>query len=118
MKAVSRRRRHTTVALRNICRLSIHLSLEKSEVVIVSIAYKHLMGGSQVVGVRLILGASSNRKRGNGQKLEHRNFYLNMRTNFFTARVTEHWNNVPREVVESPLEILKTHLDAFLHNLL
>ena len=36
----------------------------------------------------------------------------------FTARVTERWNRLLREVVESPLEIFKTHLDAFLLNLL
>ena len=37
----------------------------------------------------------------------------------FTLKVTEHWNRLPREVVESPsLEIFKTHLDAFLCNLL
>ena len=36
-----------------------------------------------------------------------------------TVRETEHWNRLPREVGESPfLEILKTHLDAFLCNLL
>jgi len=30
--------------------------------------------------------------------------------------VTEHWNRLTREVVESPLEIFNTHLDAFLCN--
>lgn len=35
----------------------------------------------------------------------------------FTLRVTEYCNKLPREVVESPsVEIIKTHVDAFLHN--
>jgi len=42
-----------------------------------------------------------------------------MRKNFFPVRVTEHWNRLPREVVESPsLEIFKTRLNKFLYNLL
>ena len=42
-----------------------------------------------------------------------------MRKNLFTLRVTEHWNRLPREIVESPsLEIFKTHLDKVFYNLL
>jgi len=61
----------------------------------------------------------SNRTRGTRHKLKHRKFLLNMRKNFFLLRVTEHWNRLPREVVESPsLEIFKTRLDAVLCSLL
>ena len=38
---------------------------------------------------------------------------MTMRKNFFTAMVTE--NRLPRVVVESSLEIFRSHLDAFLY---
>jgi len=42
-----------------------------------------------------------------------------LRKNFFTVTVTEHWNSLLREAVEYPsLEIFRTHVDAFLCDLL
>jgi len=68
---------------------------------------------------RLFSAVPSRRTRDNEHELKHRKFHLNKRKNFFTLRVTEPWNRLPREVVESPsLEIFKICLGKVLCSLL
>ncbi|KGL85516.1 hypothetical protein N309_10283, partial [Tinamus guttatus] len=77
--------------------------------------YKYLKRGSEEDGAGLFSVVATNRTRGNGHKLKHQKFHRNLRKKFLTVRVTEHWNRLPREVVESPsLEIFKSHLDTVL----
>ncbi|KFQ15040.1 hypothetical protein N330_13340, partial [Leptosomus discolor] len=53
-----------------------------------------------------------------GFKLEKGRFWLDIRKKFFNMRVVDHWNRVPREVVEAPsLEPFKARLDGALSNL-
>ena len=77
--------------------------------------YKYLRCGSHSGEAGLFSVVRGDRTRGNGLKLLQRKFRTNVCKNLFTVRLTEHWNRLPREVVESPsLEIFKTRLDAYL----
>ena len=68
---------------------------------------------------KLFSVVSGDRTSGDGQKLERRKFCTNMWNLFITVGVMERLNRLLREVVDSPsLEIFKTHLDAYLCNLL
>jgi len=82
-------------------------------------ADKYLQGGGQEDGARLCSVVPSDRTRGSRHKLKPRKFQLNMRKNFFTLRMAEPWNRLPREVVDSPsLKIFTTRLDLVLCSLL
>ena len=79
--------------------------------------YKYLRCGGQSGEASLFSVVRGDRTRGNGHKLQK--FRTNVHKNFFTVRVTEHWNRLPREVVESPsLEIFKICKDTFLCDVL
>ncbi|GAB0205727.1 hypothetical protein GRJ2_003038300 [Grus japonensis] len=64
--------------------------------------YTYLKEGDIKDGARLLSVVPSDRTRGNGHKLKHRKFPLNIRKHFFTVRLTEHWHRLPKEMVESP----------------
>ena len=53
--------------------------------------HKCLKGGCREDGVRLFAVVPRDRTRGNGRKLEHRRFLLEIRKRFFTVRVMEPW---------------------------
>ena len=82
--------------------------------------YKYLKGGGrQRDEARLFSMVCRDRTRNNDLELVHRNFHTNTPKNFFRVMVTEHWNKLPREVVESPtVEIFKICLDVYLCSLL
>ncbi|RMC10139.1 hypothetical protein DUI87_12938 [Hirundo rustica rustica] len=74
--------------------------------------YNHLKGGCGQVGIRLFSSAARDRTRGHSLKMHQGRFRLGIGKKFFTERVTEHWNGLPRKVVELlSQEVFKKRLD-------
>ena len=81
--------------------------------------YKYLRCRGQRDKDRLFSAVHGDRTKRNDHKWKHRKFNTNEHKNFFTVRVTKHWNGMPRGVVgASSRETFKTCLYANLYSLL
>ena len=80
--------------------------------------FQYLKGGYKEDGDSLFTRSHMEKTRGNGYKLLLGRFRLDTRGKFFTMRTISHWNNLPREVVDSPtLDTFKIQLDRVLGHL-
>ncbi|KFP40703.1 hypothetical protein N324_12277, partial [Chlamydotis macqueenii] len=82
-------------------------------------AFQDLKGAYRKAGEKLFSRARCDRAGDNGFKIEGDRFRLDIRNKFFTVRVVEHWNRLPREMVDALiLETFKAKLDEALSNLI
>ena len=88
------------LSYKNRLRAGTAYSREKKTWVDLINVYKYLKGGCKEGRAMFSTVMPNDRTRGNGHKLEHRRFPLNIRKHFFTVRVTEPWCRLLREVVE------------------
>jgi len=80
--------------------------------------FQYLKGGYKECGDSLFTRSHMGKMRDNGYKLLVRRFRLDARGKLFTMRNISCWNNLPREVVNSPtLDTFKIWLDTVLGHL-
>jgi len=66
------------------------------------VAFQYLKGVYKQEGKWLFVRVDSDKTTGNGLKLRHGRFRLDIRQKFLTQRVVTHWNRLPKEVVDAP----------------
>ena len=80
--------------------------------------YQYLRGSYKEDGDSLFTRSPMERTRENGHKLLLGRFRSDTKGKFFTLRTINHWNNLPREVVDSAtLDNFKSRLDRVLGHL-
>ena len=79
--------------------------------------HQYLKGVNEDEGARSSSAVTSDQTRGNGHKLKHGRFCLNIMKHLFPVRVIKQWDRLPREVVDSPtLEMFQSHMVIVLGN--
>ena len=80
--------------------------------------FQYLMGGYKEDGDSLFTRSHMEMMRGSGYKLLVETFQVDTRGKFFTKRTITHWNNLPKEVMDSPtLDTFRIRLDRVLGHL-
>lgn len=96
--------------MRDLCLFSVERRRLRGDFITID---EYLKCGSHVDRYELCSLVNNNRTSGNSKKLEHKEVPYKHKKNLFILIVTELWNRVPREVLESlSLEILNTPLDT------
>lgn len=76
---------------------------------------KYLKGVHTEKRDRLFPDMPSDRDRGDGHTLKHRQFPTKSRKHFFTVKVSQHWQKLPKEALETrSLKIFRSHPDIVL----
>ncbi|KAK4827454.1 hypothetical protein QYF61_018175 [Mycteria americana] len=93
-----------------------HLSYDERLRELGLLSLEKIRHGQDLINIyKYLKGGCKEEMRGNRHKLKHRRCCLNTRKHFFTTRMTEHWQGLPREVAASlSLEMFKHCLDLTL----